>query len=106
MEWLGKWSMLDVLVLALMIFYIKSNGIADASSQPGIYFFFGAVLLTMLAHGWVKGPEVAMVPADQVEPSVSPQDDPPASPRDEPSASPQDKPSVSPQGEPQGNPSV
>lgn len=59
MEWLGKWSMLDVLILALMIFYIKSSGIADASSQPGIYFFFGAVLLTMLAHGWVKGPDVS-----------------------------------------------
>ncbi len=65
MEWLGKWSMLDVLVLALMIFYIKSSGIADASSQPGIYLFFSAVLLTMLAHGWVKGPEVSKTRDDQ-----------------------------------------
>jgi len=55
MEWLGKWSMLDVLVLALMIFYIKSSGTADAATLPGIYLFSAAVFLTMLAYGWVKG---------------------------------------------------
>ena len=55
MEWLGKWSMLDVLILALMIFYAKSSGIADAASQPGIYLFSASVVLTMLAYGWVKG---------------------------------------------------
>ena len=55
MEWLGKWSMLDVLILALMIFYTKSSGIADAASQPGIYLFTASVVLTMLAYGWVKG---------------------------------------------------
>ncbi len=47
--WLGKWSMLDVLVLALMIFYVKSSGIADAASLPGIYFFAASVILTMIA---------------------------------------------------------
>ncbi len=54
LEWLGKWSMLDVLVLALMIFYVKSSGIADATALPGIYFFTASVVLTMLAYGWVK----------------------------------------------------
>ncbi len=47
--WLGKWSMLDVLVLALMVFYVKSSGIADAASLPGIYFFAASVILTMIA---------------------------------------------------------
>lgn len=56
MEWLGKWSMLDVLVLALTIFYVKSSGIADASSLPGIYYFTAAVVLTMFAYSWVKKP--------------------------------------------------
>lgn len=56
LEWLGKWSMLDVLVLALTIFYVKSTGIAEAEAQLGIYFFTAAVLLTMVAHGWVKQP--------------------------------------------------
>jgi paraquat-inducible protein A len=51
MSWLGKWSMLDVLVLALVIFYAKSTRLADAVSMPGIYMFTAAVVLTMLAYG-------------------------------------------------------
>lgn len=54
MAWLGKWSMLDVLVLALVIFYAKSTKLADAVSMPGIYMFAGAVVLTMLAYGIVE----------------------------------------------------
>ncbi len=54
MSWLGKWSMLDVLVLALVIFYAKSNELADAATLPGVYYFTGSVVLTMLAYGWVK----------------------------------------------------
>ncbi|MEO0618273.1 MAG: paraquat-inducible protein A [Pseudomonadota bacterium] len=54
MSWLGKWSMLDVLVLALVIFYAKSNDLADAATLPGVYYFTGSVVLTMIAYGWVK----------------------------------------------------
>ncbi len=54
LSWLGKWSMLDVLVLALLIFYAKSTQIADAVSMPGIYMFAAAVVLTMLAYGIVE----------------------------------------------------
>ncbi len=54
MAWLGKWSMLDVLVLALLIFYAKSTRLADAVSMPGIYMFAAAVVLTMLAYGIVE----------------------------------------------------
>jgi paraquat-inducible protein A len=54
MAWLGKWSMLDVLVLALVIFYAKSTKLADAVSMPGIYMFAGAVVLTMVAYGIVE----------------------------------------------------
>ena len=50
----GKWSMLDVLVLALVIFYAKSNELADAATLPGLYYFTGSVVLTMVAYGWVK----------------------------------------------------
>jgi paraquat-inducible protein A len=53
MAWLGKWSMLDVLVLALIVFYAKSAALADASALPGIYFFAASVLLTMIAYGLV-----------------------------------------------------
>jgi paraquat-inducible protein A len=54
MGWLGKWSMLDVLVLALVIFYAKSTKLADAVSMPGIYLFAAAVVLTMLAYAIVE----------------------------------------------------
>jgi len=62
--WLGKWSMLDVLVLALVIFYAKATRLADAVSMPGIYLFAAAVVLTMLAYGIVEYEvERAMMPA-------------------------------------------
>jgi len=49
LSWLGRWSMLDVLVLALIVFYTKQTGVADATVLPGIYFFAVSVLLTMWA---------------------------------------------------------
>ncbi|MEM7620513.1 MAG: paraquat-inducible protein A [Pseudomonadota bacterium] len=54
LDWLGKWSMLDVLILALMIFYTKSSGLAEATSLPGIYFFAMSVILTMVATALVR----------------------------------------------------
>jgi paraquat-inducible protein A len=52
-ESLGKWSMLDVLLLALLVFYAKSDQFADAVALPGIYFFAASVILTMIAHGLI-----------------------------------------------------
>lgn len=51
---IGKWSMLDVLVLALIIFYVKMTDLADAVSLPGINFFAAAVILTMIATAWLE----------------------------------------------------
>ena len=51
---LGKWSMLDVLVLALLIFYAKATNLADATSMPGIYLFAAAVILTMIATAIIE----------------------------------------------------
>ena len=53
LEWLGKWSMHDVLVLALMIFFIKSQGVYDATSLNGVYFFTAAIVLMILAYAWL-----------------------------------------------------
>lgn len=53
-SWLGKWSMLDVLVLALVIFYAKATNLADATSMPGIYLFTVAVILTMIANSIIE----------------------------------------------------
>jgi len=55
LEWLGKWSMHDVLVMALMIFFIKSQGLYDAASLTGVYFFTCAVILMILAYAWLRG---------------------------------------------------
>ena len=54
MEWLGRYSMTDVMVLALMIFYVNSSGYTEASVLPGVYFFAASVLITMLAYGWAN----------------------------------------------------
>lgn len=51
----GRWSMMDVLVVALLVFSIKASGLADATAQPGLYCFVGAVLATMAAaHGLAR----------------------------------------------------
>ncbi|MDX2258278.1 MAG: paraquat-inducible protein A [Hyphomicrobiaceae bacterium] len=52
-EWLGKWSMHDVLVLALMIFFIKSQGVYDATSLAGVYYFTAAIVLMILAYAYL-----------------------------------------------------
>jgi len=59
LEWLGKWSMHDVLVLALTIFFIKSQGVYDATSLTGVYFFTAAVVLMILSYAWLRGTERA-----------------------------------------------
>ena len=48
LEMLGRWSMLDVFVVATLIVLIKSKSIVDANAAIGIYLFAGAVLLSML----------------------------------------------------------
>jgi paraquat-inducible protein A len=35
--------MLDVLVVGLLVFSAKASGMANATSQPGLYFFAAAV---------------------------------------------------------------
>ena len=54
MEWLGRYSMTDVMVLALMIFYVNSSGYTEAIVMPGVYFFAASALITMLAYGWAN----------------------------------------------------
>src|SRR3990170_106446 len=54
LEWLGKWSMHDVLVLALTIFFIKSQGVYDAASLKGVHFFTAAVVLMILSYAWLR----------------------------------------------------
>ena len=66
-EWIGKWSMHDVLVLALTIFFLKSQGVYDAASLPGVYFFTAAVVLMILSYAWLKT-DVAAAGGTELEP--------------------------------------
>jgi hypothetical protein len=47
---LGKWSMIDVFVVAIFLVYLTSNGegISQAEIQVGLYFFLIYVLLSMV----------------------------------------------------------
>ncbi|MCA9259434.1 MAG: paraquat-inducible protein A [Planctomycetales bacterium] len=51
---LGNWSMLDVLLVALVIFAARTSGLATAISQPGLWFFAASVALTALASQLLK----------------------------------------------------
>ncbi|MFX5521512.1 hypothetical protein ABTD78_19840, partial [Acinetobacter baumannii] len=44
----------DVLVLSLSIFFIKSQGVYDARSLNGVYFFTAAVVFMILAYAWLS----------------------------------------------------
>lgn len=52
-EWLSKWSMVDVLVVALVVLSVKAHKLASAESQPGLYFFAAALAGTVLALTWI-----------------------------------------------------
>ncbi len=46
---LGKWSMLDVFIVAVLIVSVKLGALASANAERGIYFFCISILLAMLA---------------------------------------------------------
>lgn len=55
MRWaghLGRWSMLDVLVVALVVFAVKRSGLAGAAALPGIWLFALSVVLS-IAAAWL-----------------------------------------------------
>ena len=46
---LGKWSMLDVFIVAVLIVSVKLGALATANPEKGIYYFGTSVLLAMTA---------------------------------------------------------
>lgn len=46
---LSKWSMMDVVLVALAIFAAKTSGLAQAVSQPGLWFYAASALLGAVA---------------------------------------------------------
>ena len=51
---LSNWSMLDVVLVALVIFAAKTSGLAAAFTQPGLWFFAASALLTATASALLK----------------------------------------------------
>lgn len=46
---IGKWAMLDVLILALVIVTLKSSWVADVQTAQGLYYFAASAILALLA---------------------------------------------------------
>jgi paraquat-inducible protein A len=51
---LAGWSMLDVLIVAVVIVMAKTRTLADASTLPGLWAFIISVLLTVAAAALLK----------------------------------------------------
>jgi len=54
---LSKWSMMDVLLVAILVFAAKTSGLATAVSQPGIWFYAASTVLTAVAATGIKAAE-------------------------------------------------
>ncbi|WP_417773061.1 paraquat-inducible protein A [Stappia sp.] len=46
---LGKWSMMDVMLVALVIFAAKTSGFASAATLPGLWCYGAAVVASALS---------------------------------------------------------
>ena len=54
LELLGKWSMADVLVIALLVLTVRGNFVFGAAPLPGLFVFALAVALSMLVSGRIQ----------------------------------------------------
>jgi len=52
-EVLGRWSMLDVFVVAILIVAMKSAAVADIHIGSGLYMFTFSVIATQVASAWI-----------------------------------------------------
>jgi len=50
---LGRWSMLDVFLLAILLVTIRSQGVG-ARTEIGLYLFAAAVVTSILAAQWLR----------------------------------------------------
>lgn len=74
----GKYSLLDLLIVALLVVIVQTDGIAEVEPRLGTVFFGSAVLLSMLAGLCINFPT----------PTPPPTKSPPVDPTTEPSAMP------------------
>ena len=58
---LAKWSMMDVLLVAIVIFAARSSGFATAFAQPGLWFYGTSALCGAVAAALLKRSRAANV---------------------------------------------
>jgi paraquat-inducible protein A len=49
---MGKWSMLDVFVVTILVLTVKSGGVASIKVEDGFFLFFVSVMFTQVASLW------------------------------------------------------
>ena len=57
LEWLGflgKWSMLDVFVVAILIVAVKLGPLANVTPRAGVYIFSLAIILSIITALWME----------------------------------------------------
>ena len=57
LEWLGilgKWSMLDVFVVAILIVAVKLGPLANVQPRIGVYIFTFAIFMAIITTAWVE----------------------------------------------------
>jgi paraquat-inducible protein A len=51
---LGRWSMLDVFLVAILLVTIRTAGVGGARTEIGLYLFTAAVVVSMLTVQWIR----------------------------------------------------
>lgn len=71
-EWIGKWGMVDVLLVALLVAIVKLGDLVEVTPGAGVWAFGGVVVLSMLASAafdphqiWQSGDHTAARPLDK-----------------------------------------
>ncbi len=54
-EFIGRWSMVDVLLVAILVAFVKLGDLVSVTPGPGVAFF-GAVVILSLVSGFVFDP--------------------------------------------------
>ncbi len=66
---LGKWSMLDVLILAVSVYAAHKSGLASVASQPGAWCFALSVILAAFAAEFI--PQSSQITAQSSKDSAA-----------------------------------
>ena len=53
-QFLGKWSMAEIFLVAIVIYAVKTAGVASVATEPGLWFYAAAIFLTAFAAHFAK----------------------------------------------------